>query len=206
MKINPLITTLIGVHGPLESGKDTVAKTVVETFPGLYKQYAFAWPIKEACKIIFAFTDEDMNDRQMKERIHPYWGITPRKAMQLLGTEYGRDLINKDLWVMRGESEIKKNADEDKGTIISDVRFENEANIIRSRGGIIIHIVRPDLDKTKENYKHASEGGIPIQHGDFMLDNSGTLAEFKEAIIGLFEPKEEAFIWGREAFKIRNNL
>ena len=187
MKINPRKTTLIGIHGPLESGKDTVATTIVNKYPKLYRQYAFAWPIKKACKIIFGFSDEDMNDRVLKERIHPVWGISPRKAMQLLGTEYGRDMINKDIWVMRAEAEIKSNSDEGLGTIISDVRFDNEAKILRSRNGVIIHIQRPDLNKEKDVYKHGSEQGIQKEKGDYVIINDGSLDEFKNNVLSLFE-------------------
>jgi hypothetical protein len=186
MKINPNKTTLIGVHGPLESGKDTVAKTIIERYPNLYRQYAYAWPIKQACKIIFGFTDEDMNDRVLKERVHPFWGVTPRKTMQLLGTEYGRGMIREDIWVLRAEAEIQKNASEGYGTIISDVRFENEAEIIRSRNGVIIHISRPSLDTSRENYQHASEGGITILNQDHVIKNNGTLEQFKSRILELF--------------------
>lgn len=197
--INPRKTTLIGVHGPLESGKDTVAKTIIEMYPNLYRQYAFAWPIKEACKIIFGFTDEDMNDRIMKERVHPFWGVTPRKTMQLLGTEYGRGMIREDIWVLRAEAEIQKNAKEGFGTIISDVRFDNEADIIRSRNGIIIHIDRPTLDTSKENYQHASEGGIKRVDSDYVVDNSGTLEDFKDEIMGLFLKDEKGWILGTDS-------
>lgn len=187
MGINKDKISLIGVHGPLESGKDTVAKTIIETFPGRYRQYAFAWPIKEACKVIFGFTDEDMNDRVLKERIHPFWGVTPRSTMQLLGTEFGRGMIREDIWILRAETEIQNNAMDGFGTIISDVRFNNEAEIIRSRNGVIIHIERPDLDFTKANYKHASEGGVAREDGDYVIQNTGTLDIFKKKIIQLFE-------------------
>jgi hypothetical protein len=187
MGINKDKISLIGVHGPLESGKDTVAKTIIEAFPDRYKQYAFAWPIKEACKVIFGFTDEDMNDRVLKERIHPFWGVTPRSTMQLLGTEFGRGMIREDIWILRAETEIQNNAMNGLGTIISDVRFDNEAEIIRSRKGVIIHIERPDLDFSKVNYKHASEDGVKREVGDYIVDNDSTLDTFRKRILSLFD-------------------
>ena len=186
MGINKDKISLIGVHGPLESGKDTVAKTIIEAFPNRYKQYAFAWPIKEACKVIFGFTDEDMNDRVLKERIHPFWGVTPRSTMQLLGTEFGRGMIREDIWILRAETEIQNNALDGYGTIISDVRFDNEAEIIRSRKGVIIHIERPDLDFSKVNYKHASEDGVKRHDEDFVIRNDSTLDVFRKRILNLF--------------------
>jgi hypothetical protein len=186
-KINVDKTSLIGIHGPLESGKDTVAKTIMQLFPGKYRQYAFAWPIKEASKIIFGFTDEDVNNRLLKERTHPFWGITPRWALQSLGTDWGRNLIRKDIWILRAQEEIKKNADEGFGTIISDVRFDNEADVIRSRNGSLICIRRPTLDTSLDRYNHASEGGINNIYEDVVIHNNGTLQQFKQKITEVFE-------------------
>lgn len=187
MKINPNKVKLIGIHGPLESGKDTVAQTIISKFPELYTQYAFAWPIKQACQIMFGFTEKDMNDRVLKERVHPMWGITPRKTMQLLGTEYGRNMIRKDIWIIRALMEIDKNLENGYGTIISDVRFENEADLIREKNGIIIHITRPTLDVSSEKYKHESEGGIKKEKTDIILNNNTSLEVFKKTVTDLFE-------------------
>lgn len=180
---------LIGIHGPLESGKDTVAQIIISKFPQLYTQYAFAWPIKKACQIMFDFSEKDMNDRILKERVHPIWEITPRKAMQLLGTEYGRDMIRKDIWIIRALMEISKNKEHGYGTIISDVRFDNEAELIRKQGGIIVHITRPELDTSSEKYQHESEHGISKMLEDIIINNNGTLDELQEKIEALFITK-----------------
>jgi hypothetical protein len=189
-KIDADKITLIGIHGLLGSGKDTVASMIVNLFcPVKYKQYAFAWPIKEACKIIFDFTDRDMADRILKERIHPFWGISPRKAMQTLGTEFGRDMIRKDIWILRAESEIQKNAFKLIGTVISDVRFENEADIIRNRNGVIIHVIRnTETDLEKEVTSHGSEQGILVHENDIILNNNGTFQDLQKNVKELFKP------------------
>lgn len=184
--INPYLVNLIGIHGPLESGKDTVAQIIISKFPLLFTQYAFAWPIKQACQIMFGFTEKDMNDRVLKERVHPRWGITPRKAMQLLGTEYGRNMIRKDIWIIRAQMEMEKNLEQGYGTIISDVRFENEAQLIRENGGIIIHIKRPSLDTSAEKYNHESEMGINCKPEDIVIMNDTSLDDLHFKIDSLF--------------------
>lgn len=191
--IDPFETTLIGIHGPLESGKDTVAQTIISSFPKIYTQYAFAWPIKKACQIMFGFTEKDMNDRVLKERIHPRWGITPRKAMQLLGTEYGRNMIRKDIWIIRAQMEIENNKAEGYGTVISDVRFDNEAELIRSSGGKLIHIERPSLDTSHEKYNHESEQGIARAPEDAVILNDSTVEELQRKIYSLFIHNSEAW-------------
>jgi hypothetical protein len=85
--------------------------------------------------------------------------------MQLLGTEYGRDMLRKDLWIKRAELEHLKNVKIGRGTIITDVRFENEAEWIRSQpGAVLIYIQVPNLERD-EKYNHASEAGIKLVEG-----------------------------------------
>lgn len=155
-------TRLIGVHGPLNGGKDTAANIIQDLLPGKYYRYAFAKPIKEACQVLFGFTGEQLEDRVLKETVDPYWGFTPRRTMQLLGTEFARNMLRDDVWIKRAERECLKNAEHDHGTIITDVRFPNEAEWIRSRSdAVIIHLEVPGLEKD-HRYKHASEAGIPF--------------------------------------------
>lgn len=199
--IDPARSQLIGIHGPLESGKDTVAQLIISRFPLLYTQYAFAWPIKKACQVMFGFTEKDMNDRVLKERVHPVWGITPRKAMQLLGTEYGRNMIRKDIWIIRAKMEMDKNKEQGYGTVISDVRFDNEAELIHEQKGILIHIDRPDLDTSSEKYNHESEQGIKRMDGDIIIINDGTLEDLQNTVDSMFVESWTPAEASRIAFK-----
>ncbi|MNO00802.1 hypothetical protein D3C81_2207660 [compost metagenome] len=56
--------------------------------------------------------------------------------------------------------------------MISDLRFENEADFVRKRGGIVIHVLRPDATEVNP---HVSESGIEIQDNDLVLHNEGAL-------------------------------
>jgi hypothetical protein len=160
MRIDPRHVRLIGIHGPLNGGKDTAASFIQSLHPCIYKRYAFAKPIKDACKVLFGFSDRQLEDRALKEQVDPFWDFSPRRAMQLLGTEFGRDMLRKDVWIKRAEREHATNLEAGMGTIITDVRFENEAEWLRSTpGSLIINLTVPDLERD-ERYKHASEGGI----------------------------------------------
>ena len=108
---------LVGIHGPLNGGKDTAANYLHAKYPDKFGRYAFAQPIKQAAQVMFGFTKEQLEDRVLKETVDPFWEFTPRKAMQLLGTEYGRDMLRKDLWIKRAELEHKKNVKIGRGTI-----------------------------------------------------------------------------------------
>jgi hypothetical protein len=163
---------LIGIHGPLNGGKDTVCKYIQACYPDMFGHYAFAWPIKEACKLMFGFTNEQIEDRVLKEKIDEYWGFSPRYAMQKLGTEYGRDMMRKDVWIKRGELEFINNLRINRGTIITDVRFDNEADWIRSQpNSLLIYLEVPNLIRD-EKYNHASEAGIVKKESDVVIQNN----------------------------------
>lgn len=179
---------LIGIHGPLNGGKDTAANYIQAKYSGLFGRYAFAKPIKEACKIMFGFSDEQLEDRVLKETVDPFWGFTPRRAMQLLGTEYGRDMLRKDVWIRRAEMECQRNLTIDRGTIITDVRFENEAEWLRNQPkAILIYLKAPDIVRD-EKYNHASEMGIVQEASDFEVINDKTLG-----LANLFQQIDKIF-------------
>lgn len=162
---------IIGIHGPLNGGKDTVANIIQQQCTNKFNRYAFARPLKEALKVLLGFSQEQLEDRVLKETVDPFWGFSPRKAMQMLGTEFGRDMLRKDIWIKRAEREIELNFRQGLGTIITDVRFENEVEWLRSRDdAVLIYIVAPDIVKD-ERYTHASEAGVSRADTDIVLVN-----------------------------------
>lgn len=163
--------SLIGIHGPLNGGKDTTANYIQAKFPGKFGRYAFAGPLKQACKLMFNFTDGQLEDQALKKEIDPFWGFTPRYAMQKLGTEYGRSMLRDDIWIKRAEMEFALNSKSSMGTIITDVRFENEAEWLRAQpGSVLIYLKVPGLVQD-EQYSHASEAGITQVPTDFEIVN-----------------------------------
>lgn len=166
---------IIGIHGPLNSGKDTVASFIQQLRPGKFERYAFARPLKEALKVMLGFTDGQLEDRVLKEAVDSFWGFTPRRAMQLLGTEWGRGMLREDIWIKRAELEIAQNSAQGLGTLITDVRFENEAKWLRGRDdAVIIYIKAPGLARD-ERHQHASEAGISEAATDIVLVNDKAL-------------------------------
>ena len=159
---------LIGIAGRARSGKDTVANFIVAAIGGY--RYSFADPFR-AMLVPLGVDMSDPYWQARKEEPIPALGVSPRRMMQTLGTEWGRQLINPDLWHIMAHQRLLQNG---PGTVISDVRFDNEAAWIRKHGGRIIHVFRPD---TKAVEAHASEDGIEMQDTDVRLFNSGTLEE-----------------------------
>ena len=154
---------LIGIAGRARAGKDTAKELIIDIMRDkrgeVYHGYEFARPIKEACRVIFGWNDEHLYG-SLKESIDSLYNVSPRYAMQTLGTEWGRDTINKSIWANRAKRELE-NAN--GNLIISDVRFENEVNFIHDNGGVIIEVIsvgQTQHEVIEGSNSHESEGGV----------------------------------------------
>ena len=164
---------LIGITGKARSGKDTAAEHIINEYE--YEKYSFADPLKRACSEMFGIPLGDFYNDNLKDEVNEFWGISPRRMAQLLGTEGGRKLFREDLWIKRAELYIRG---QDK-IIIPDVRFENEANFIRANGGALIHIKRKDLQSVEQ---HISEAGVLVCDNDYTVHNYGSVYDLHFAL------------------------
>jgi hypothetical protein len=148
---------LIGLCGKAGCGKDTMAQYF--TMDAGLQRYALAQPMKQALTAMLDVPPGMIEDRVYKETVIPWVGKSPRQLLQTLGTEWGRDLVNKDLWVnlMVHRWEVVQSLGL-PGMVVTDVRFPNEAEKIKLRGGHIYRIHRPCVDEVAF---HSSEQGIP---------------------------------------------
>jgi hypothetical protein len=140
-------------------GKDTAAKileTHLDEIMIPVRRDAFAATLKEVCHLVFGFTHEQVHTIEGKETIDPFWGFTPRWALQQVGTEAFRRQIRDDVWVKVVERRHLLN---DVVTILSDLRFENEAEMVHRLGGIVIRVDR-DIPADQTQDQHASETGL----------------------------------------------
>lgn len=157
---------LIGIAGKARSGKDTLANYLAD-WRG-FESMQFAAPIREAAKQILML-DENTLEGHKETRLN--WVDTSyRDFAQKLGTEFARDMIDQDFWIKRMEQFMRLRKPEP--LVISDVRFNNEAEWIRSMGGIIIHLERPDAEKVKS---HISEAGVAQVGTDYNLMNDDSV-------------------------------
>ncbi len=169
---------VIGVAGRARSGKDTLV-SFIQAARGYGYRYGFADPIKRMLLALnIDCTDPFWVDN--KEAVIPVLGVSLRRLLQTLGTEWGRELINPDLWVILAKQTL---ADNGPGMLISDVRFENEAKWIRAAGGRIIHIRRGIAPLVEA---HVSEAGIAVEPNDIVIHNNGTLAELQRVVQEMF--------------------
>lgn len=181
---------LIGLCGKAQCGKDTVANIYGENAD--YVRVALADPLKRAAQILFGLSNTWMEDGR-KEQRHPYWGLSPRRMFQLLGTDAMRDTFGQDFWLRRAELTIDDLLTEGiNNIVITDIRFDNEAHFVKSRGGKIIRIVRSqhELDLVGDASTHASEAGISDHLVDWTLRNDRSLGELSEGALQLLDTIE----------------
>lgn len=169
---------LIGLHGKARSGKDTVGQMLVGY--GL-DRVAFADPIKRMLIEGLGLGPEHV-DSPLKEQPIPWLGKSPRQLMQTLGTEWGRQLVSSDLWILIAARDIAASRMMGRGTVITDVRMQDEAEYIRRQGGQIWHIIR----HTDPVAAHSSEQGIPPSLIDRTIDNTGTIDNTRRQVAAAY--------------------
>ena len=122
--------------------------------------------------------------------------LTPRKLLQLLGTDCGREIIHPNIWVNALFADYKsgyveqgvgwvETEDDYPNWIITDVRFPNEAKAFKDRGCIVIRVNRMDVDKFTANFPqtlHPSETALDDYEFDRVIDNNGSMEELIEKV------------------------
>jgi cytidylate kinase len=200
------MSLLVGITGLARSGKDTVAKILVEE---LYKQtdrlfilMAYAHELKLKVQKDFGLSyeqlwgaEKEIEDKRYKrpftyrggvradrdELPNIYW--TPREIMQNYGQFYRT--INYNFWVKHLFNIIERN--NYKNVIITDVRYQNEAQPIVDSGGYVLRIIR-DNKAEIHNQQHVSEIAMNnYDKIDFIIDNNRTLDELKLNVVDIVE-------------------
>lgn len=194
---------LLAMYGKARSGKDTAADYLAAEL-GLYK-YAFAEPLKTMLKSVFGdhFHEGD------RSGICPETGKSYREMMQTLGTEWGRNLMTEDVWINLVQKKwdwVKDGCPHEtplgrisnlhlgkdqvtQGMILSDLRFDSEAEWVRSQGGYVIEIKRDHYDLSAPGIAgHQSEAGIREDLIDLLCLNYGSLEDLHlllDALVGV---------------------
>jgi len=164
---------LIAFTGLAGSGKTTAAKALEDRN---YRRYSFADPLRAMMKVLDI--DLDGATSEFKNTGHPHLcGRTPRYALQRLGTEWGRQMIGQSIWVDATRRRLVQLLPH-LNVVIDDCRFNDEAQMIRDLGGVVVCITRPGI----KQMDHASEAGIKTDLINYWLSNHGTEAELVKLV------------------------
>jgi hypothetical protein len=162
---------LFGLSGYARSGKDTLGAVLVRDHG--FKRVAFADALKEEASQILGVTVEEIE--QDKHRF--------RGFLQWWGTEWRRGQ-DKEYWLKRFR---ERAAAAGPRVVVTDVRFENEADEIESLGGKLIRVTRAGIEAANG---HVSETALD-QRSALIVPNDGTLSDLAEYAGMLLWPEIE---------------
>jgi hypothetical protein len=197
---------IVGLLGFIGSGKGTAGEILVDMG---FEQLSFASGVKDVAAVMFDWPREllegDTNEsRSWREQPDEFWSnqlnkeFTPRLALQLMGTEVGRQVFHEDFWVNR----LEKTMDRNKNYVITDVRFRNEQRFVRKFAGVLIAVERgipphwydlacqANSGSPKEEEWMLTQSGVhesewrwiggPVDH---YIENAGTKEDLKKKLI-----------------------
>lgn len=196
-----MILAFTGVAGV---GKDAAAEVLERRG---FVRVGLADPLKRAVAEWFGWDANTLwGPSENRNKPDPkFGGLTPRKALQFLGTECGRELY-RDVWIEYGlrkaktllecacvyektQSELfpcRSRTSPVPGVVFTDARFANEIDAIKKAGGRLVRIVRPGAGLEGAAAAHQSEveqAGIADDTFDAVIVNDGTLEEFQGKVL-----------------------
>ncbi len=168
---------IIGLTGYAQSGKDTVASVLVEKYG--YSRIAFADKIRDflyginpmvACSPTGYLQDlvnlVGWDTAKQEPQV--------RRLLQDLGIS-ARDLIDENIWVNAALNNVGK----DERVVITDVRFENEAAMIKLMGGQLWRVKRTGIGPVND---HISESQMDGHKVDQIFVNNGSIEDLQVLI------------------------
>lgn len=197
-------TRIILLHGKAGSGKSTLMKAIKNAVETSMNGINNRWEVEH---VRFATPVYQMHDAVLGilEQYGIERGPKDRDLLQLIGTEYGREMIDTNIWVKCAQKEvelIKESSLSNTFIVFDDLRFKNEFNAFKSMPGTTIvrlvaseEVRRQRANKFPENPNHQSEidlDDIPDAQFDLVIRTDGA-KEDKEKHI--YNSAREVLSW-----------
>lgn len=157
------MSKIVALAGLIGSGKSTAAQAFIERG---YKPLAFADALKDTVATVFdldrALLEGDTAEgREWRDKPLPYWDsflptdqvVTPRFLLQYVGTEVFRSHWN-NIWVLAAEVRLQRMIAAGENVVVTDLRFINEWEVLRSLGARIIGVHRRTPKWLSAFYRH----------------------------------------------------
>lgn len=166
------MTKVIGIAGYARSGKDTIGRYLVNRYD--YTRVAFADAVRDAVYTLNPLIKtEELGHVRLQRLVEDEgWDAAKvrhdeiRRLLQVMGTEVGRMLFGENVWI----DIAKRKMEGHELVVITDVRFQNEADAIRSWGGQVWRVNRSGVGPVNN---HASDA-LAFE-SDVQIENDGTL-------------------------------
>lgn len=169
---------LIGLCGLAQAGKDTVCARLAEVAEAEVVRHAFADKVYACAAACIGVEVEVLRDLKtnpaavvtLEVMDGPQIGrpstLTIREYLQRLGTEGHRDLFGQDFWI----KQVSPDLGDGRVHVVTDVRFDNEAEHLRRLGGVMARVIGPPEVNVGDT--HSSEAGVSARLLDLNVFNS----------------------------------
>jgi hypothetical protein len=156
----------------------------------------FAGKLKDIASHLTGIDTEDFEDQDFKKTNlgkewwttcdEGYQPMTVRDFLQKLGTDAMRIGLHDNVWVNALMADYVNDDETGKlpNWIITDVRFPNEAQAIKDKGGIIIRVDRQGVSPINN---HPSETGLDGWKFDYTIVNLSDIFDLKETVKGILK-------------------
>ncbi|WNN94669.1 deoxynucleoside monophosphate kinase [Streptomyces phage Phredrick] len=178
---------IVGFSGYARSGKDTAAEALSSlgfvriSFADVLRDFLYEMnPI-----VVPNYAPNGGSGYRLRDVIEEYgwsgykdsiFSDDIRRNLQVLGTDCGRAMLGDNVWVDALFSNLPY---PDGKYAIADVRFPNEADGIRARGGKMYRIEREGIGPAND---HFSEVALDHYEFDGFIHNDGSVAHFKDSV------------------------
>lgn len=169
---------IIGISGKIGSGKDTLADTILKISP-YFEKKSYAYKLKKTGAFLTGTEEELWFTQEGKNIYLPDWGMTIGQFQQKLGTEAIRTGLHPNAWIISLFADLRP----DSHWVIADMRFKNEAEAVKEKGGIAIRIngdpARVRANSTRD-MSHPSETDLDDYDGfDLVYENNKSLLDLE---------------------------
>lgn len=188
---------IVSITGFIGSGKDTCANYLIENYG--FKKIAFADSLKDVVAVAFSMDramleGDTKENREARNKVDERWSkilginnFTPRKALQILGTDIFKKHVSGDFWIEH--LRMKLHAMENQNVIVTDCRYHDEFEFLKSMGATSLYVDRG----TKPNYFKVSSV-------------SGPLAVVRKPLMQLIYPSVHSSEWAWNNLKFDHTI
>lgn len=167
-----------GIFDPISTSNtsDFILKQVKDKLDPICKIYSFADPLKQdICINILGLTYDQCygSDEAKNSLTDAVWPdsdkrMTARDVMQFVGTDFFRKMKS-NVWVDATINKIKK--EQPKIAIITDCRFPNEVESIRTNGGKVVRLTKQPFDSDHISEIILDENRYDWKNFDYIIKN-----------------------------------